>query len=50
MKCLITYTKSTEKEDFFGSGADAKVSDLGSAAVTLDKLFGANNILTGSDV
>ena len=40
MKCLITYTKSTEGEDFYGNGADAKVPELGSAGVTLDKIFG----------
>ncbi len=40
MKCLITYTKSTEGEDFYGEGADAKVPELGSAGVTLDKIFG----------
>jgi len=39
MKCLITYTSSTEGEDFFGHGADAKVSDLESASITLEKLF-----------
>jgi len=40
MKCLITYTKSTEGEDFYGTGADAKVPELESAGVTLDKIFG----------
>lgn len=40
MKCVITYTKSTEREDFYGEGADAKVPDLASARVTLDKIFG----------
>lgn len=40
MKCLITYTKSTEGEDFYGTGADAKVPELGKAGVTLDKIFG----------
>jgi hypothetical protein len=40
MKCLITYTKSTEGEDFYGEGADAKVPDLASAGVTLEKIFG----------
>lgn len=40
MKCLITYTKSTENEDFYGQGADAKVPDLGSRSVTLDSIFG----------
>jgi len=40
MKCVITYTKSTEREDFYGYGADAKVPDLASAGVTLDSIFG----------
>ena len=40
MKCLITYTKSTAGEDFYGEGADAKVPELASAGVTLDKIFG----------
>ncbi len=39
MKCLITYTKSTEGEDFYGQGADAKVPELASAGVTFDKIF-----------
>jgi hypothetical protein len=41
MKCLITYTKSTEGEDFYGEGADAKVPELASAGVTYDKIFGS---------
>lgn len=40
MKCLITYTKSTESEDFYGMGCDAKVPELGSRGVTLDSIFG----------
>jgi len=40
MKCLITYTSSTEREDFYGFGADAKVPDLGSRSVTLNDIFG----------
>lgn len=40
MKCLITYTKSTEREDFYANGADAKVPELGKAGVTLEKIFG----------
>ena len=39
MKCLITYTKSTENEDFYGHGADAKVPELKSAGVTFGKIF-----------
>uniref|UniRef100_A0A7S2KE82 Uncharacterized protein n=1 Tax=Leptocylindrus danicus TaxID=163516 RepID=A0A7S2KE82_9STRA len=40
MKCLITYTKSTESEDFYGQGADAKVPELGSRSVDLESIFG----------
>eukprot|EP00560_Eucampia_antarctica_P002005 CAMPEP_0197834430 /NCGR_PEP_ID=MMETSP1437-20131217/22347_1 /TAXON_ID=49252 ORGANISM="Eucampia antarctica, Strain CCMP1452" /NCGR_SAMPLE_ID=MMETSP1437 /ASSEMBLY_ACC=CAM_ASM_001096 /LENGTH=315 /DNA_ID=CAMNT_0043439097 /DNA_START=33 /DNA_END=980 /DNA_ORIENTATION=+ len=40
MKCLITYTSSTEREDFYSLGADAKVSELGSRGVKLDSIFG----------
>ena len=40
MRCLITYTSSTESEDFYGEGADAKVPELGSKGVTLDMIFG----------
>ena len=40
MRCLITYTSSTEKEDFYGEGADAKVPELGAKGVTLDMIFG----------
>ena len=44
MKCIITYTSSTEGEDFYGEGADAKLLDLGGAsekggAVTLKDVF-----------
>lgn len=39
MKCLITYTSSTEGEDFYGEGADAKVPELGSRKVTLASIF-----------
>ena len=40
MKCVITYTSSTESEDFYGEGADAKVPDLGSRNVNLESIFG----------
>jgi len=40
MRCLITYTSGTEKEDFYGEGADAKVPNLGSRGVTLFDIFG----------
>mmetsp|Transcript_55685 Transcript_55685/g.67138 ORF Transcript_55685/g.67138 Transcript_55685/m.67138 type:complete len:328 (-) Transcript_55685:200-1183(-) len=40
MKCLITYTKSTGGEDFYGTGADAKVPELGERGVKLDDIFG----------
>jgi HAD superfamily hydrolase (TIGR01509 family) len=41
MRCLITYTASTTKEDFYGMGADAKVPDLvnGGNQVTLESIF-----------
>lgn len=38
MRCVITYTSSTEREDFYGEGADAKLLDF-SAGVGLDVLF-----------
>ena len=38
---MITYTKSTEGEDFYGEGADAKVPELASAGVTYDEIFGS---------
>jgi hypothetical protein len=40
MKCVITYTSSTEGEDFYAEGANAKVPDLGSRGVTLESIFG----------
>jgi HAD superfamily hydrolase (TIGR01509 family) len=39
MRCVITYTTSTEREDFYGLGADAKVPELGSRQVDLDMIF-----------
>lgn len=39
MKCIITYTPSTEREDFYGEGANAKVPDLGSRGVNLKSIF-----------
>ena len=39
MKCIITYTTSTENEDFYGFGCDAKVPDLGSRGVGLAMIF-----------
>ena len=39
MKCVITYTKSTEGEDFYGEGADAKVPELGSRKVCQESIF-----------
>ena len=39
MRCIITYTTSTESEDFYGIGADAKVPELGSRGVNLDMIF-----------
>ncbi|KAL7435181.1 hypothetical protein ACHAXH_007410 [Discostella pseudostelligera] len=40
MRCIITYTTSTENEDFYSLGCDAKVPELGSKGVTLDMIFG----------
>ena len=40
MKCIITYTSSTEDQDFYGEGAVATVPDLASRKVTLDSIFG----------
>lgn len=40
MRCIITYTSSTENEDFYGSGCDAKVPELAARKVTLDSIFG----------
>jgi hypothetical protein len=40
MRCIITYTSSTEREDFYAEGADAKVPDLLSRKVTLDSILG----------
>mmetsp|Transcript_18043 Transcript_18043/g.38997 ORF Transcript_18043/g.38997 Transcript_18043/m.38997 type:complete len:311 (-) Transcript_18043:426-1358(-) len=40
MRCIITYTASTENEDFYSLGCDAKVPELGSTGVTLDMIFG----------
>jgi hypothetical protein len=40
MRCVITYTASTEGEDFYGEGADAKVPELGARKVTLESIFG----------
>lgn len=37
MRCVITYTPSTEKEDFYGEGAAAKLSSL--AGVSLTDIF-----------
>ncbi len=37
MKCIITYTSSTENEDFYSEGANAKLLDLGE--VKLSDIF-----------
>jgi len=54
MKCLITYTKGTAKEDFYANGADAKVPEITSSGVTFEGIFGPlrengleSNILDG---
>lgn len=38
MKCIITYTGSTKKEDFYGQGADAKIESLRN--IKLEDIFG----------
>lgn len=40
MKCVVTYTASTENEDFYEVGANAKVPDLLSRKVDLNSIFG----------
>jgi beta-phosphoglucomutase-like phosphatase (HAD superfamily) len=40
MRCIITYTSSTESCDFYAEGADAKVPELGSRKVDLESIFG----------
>eukprot|EP01082_Thalassiosira_pseudonana_P003513 g3361.t1 g3361 contig12:1924359-1925312(-) len=40
MRCVVTYTTSTENEDFYSLGCDAKVPELGGRGVTLDMIFG----------
>eukprot|EP01036_Dinobryon_divergens_P025761 gene25761-34342_t len=45
MRCIITYTSSTEREDFYGEGADAKICNLG--GVTLADIFDDAGILAG---
>lgn len=35
--CVITYTESTVREDFYAQGADAKIPSL--RGITLDDLF-----------
>lgn len=39
MRCIITYTTSTENEDFYSLGCDAKVPELGSRGITLEMIF-----------
>lgn len=39
MRCIITYTTSTEKEDFYSLGCDAKIPELGSRGITLGMIF-----------
>ena len=48
MRCIVTYTSSTENEDFYSLGCDAKVPELGSTGVSLDMIFPLrDDILTG---
>ena len=44
MKCVITYTPQTVAEDFYGTGADAKLLDFGAVggAVGVAELFAAD--------
>jgi len=44
-RCIITYTSSTESEDFYGEGADAKIGNLG--GVTLADIFNKAGVLAG---
>merc|ERR1711988_1756004 len=37
MRCIITYTASTENEEFYAEGADAKIPNL--SGVELDGIF-----------
>jgi len=39
MRCIITYTTSTENEDFYSLGCDAKIPELGSRGITLGMIF-----------
>ena len=39
MRCIITYTTSTENEDFYSLGCDAKVPELGCKGVNLGMIF-----------
>ena len=50
MRCIITYTSSTEAEDFYGQGADAKVPDLGSKNVKLADIFGPLKENSGNEL
>lgn len=43
-RCLITYTPSTAREDFYGMGADAKIKDLSNIRLR-DILDGFDNLL-----
>ena len=48
MRCIVTYTTSTENEDFYSLGCDAKVPELGATGVSLDMIFPlSDDILTG---
>lgn len=39
MRCIITYTTSTENSDFYSLGCDAKIPELGSTGITLEMIF-----------
>ena len=46
MACVITYTSSTEREDFYAEGAQAKLLDFG-GGVQLDDFFDADGKASG---
>ena len=50
MRCVITYTSSTEREPFYDIGADAKVPELGSRNVNLEMIFGPMKSQLDADI
>lgn len=45
MKCIITYTVQTADEDFYGTGADAKLLDFSSGVVASDIFASGPSVL-----